>query len=177
MKSMSLQHRWYRFELGLITKFFGYKHDAMPKVSLLPMRLLLQSLEKYYEQEVNLAQNENLTMRTIASDITKATLLLERLVKHCKKNIVDEKDRHSIKIESVVTYIFFTDEAGNVLNISNYVTRIKDAMSYLMDFFEEHHGKQGTDAYANCVMIHMHLVYMHEFIGDLAHVFLNKPIK
>lgn len=85
MKSKSLKHRYYEFELGIINRFFPFKNDAMPKVSLLPLKLLIQGIEKYFNEDVNLSQNTNLYMRAIGPDIVKATLILERLVKNCKK--------------------------------------------------------------------------------------------
>ena len=177
MKSKSLKHRYYEFELGIINWFFPFKNGAMPKVSLLPLKLLIQGIEKYFNEDVNLSQNTNLYMRAIGPDIVKATLILERLVKNCKKTIFDEKDRYVIKLESVVTYVFFTDEAGNILNVQDYVTRIKEALVFLIDFFEKNRNTEGTQAYAICKTIYMHLEYMYTFVGDLTHVFLGKSIK
>lgn len=177
MKSKSLKQRYYEFELSLINRFFPFKNDAMPKVSLLPLKLLVQGIEKYFNEDVNLSQNANLSMRAIGSDIVKVTLNLERLVKHCKKNIFEEKDRQTIKLENVVTYVFFTDEAGNILNVQDYVTRIREALVFLIDFFEKNRNTEGTQAYANCKTLYMHLEYMYKFVGDLAHVFLGKSIK
>ena len=125
MKSESLKHRYYEFELGIISRFFPFKNDAMPKVSLLPLKLLIQGIEKYFNEDVNLSQNTNLYMRAIGPDIVKTTLILERLVKNCKKTIFDEKDRYVIKLDNVVTYVFFTDEAGNILNVQDYVYTYK----------------------------------------------------
>ena len=54
MKSKSLKHRYYEFELGIINRFFPFKNDAMPKVSLLPLKLLIQGIEKYFRKAAKL---------------------------------------------------------------------------------------------------------------------------
>lgn len=177
MKSKSLKHRYYLFELELITKFFPFKSGNMPDVSLRPIRLLVERIDRYFKIDSNLFQNTNLSMRSTAATMAAVTTNLERLVKHCKKNEFDEKDRQIIKPEKVITYIFFTDESGNIINVGNYVTRIKEALEFLCVFYEKHYKTEGTTAYANCRTIFMHLQSIHAFIGDLAHVFLSKPIK
>ena len=177
MKSKSLKHRYYTFELGVIKRFFPFKNDTISDVSLLPIKLMVQGIGQYFNEDVNLSQNTNLYMRAIGPDIVKSTLILERLVRNCKKNIFDEKYRYIIKLENVVTYVFFTDESGNVLNVQDYVTRIREALVFLINFFEKNRKTPGTVAYANCMTTYMHLEYMYKFVDDLAHVFLSKSIK
>lgn len=177
MKSKSLKHRYYHWELGAIQKYFPFKSDTIPKTSLTPLKLLNSRINKYYSDEINFAQNVNLSMSTISENIVSTTLILERIVKACKKDKVSIEERHQIELNTVVTYAFFTDEAGNIVNVESYIPRIKEALDFLIDFFEKHHQVEGTNAYANCKTFYMHLGTIHKFVGDLLHIFLSKPIK
>lgn len=177
MKSKSLKHWYYELELGFIMKFFPFKSDTIPKVSLKPLKLLVARLADYSSIESNLQQNVNLNMNVFNSDVVNTTLILERIVKACKKDIVAIEERHMFELKKVVTYSFFTNEEGNLVDIDNYVTRIKKALEYLIDYFEKNRDTEGTNAYANCKTIYMHLGTIHAFIGDLQHVFLSKQVK
>lgn len=177
MSFNKLLRRYYGLELTTINRYFPFINKEMEDISILPLKLIAGSLDVYYDHSVNLCQNTNLSFRSVGSDITKVTLNLEKLVKHCKSNIFDERDRQLIRIENVITYIFFTDINGNVVNVYDYIKRIKSAIFFLLDYFIKHRNEQGTQAYAICRTIYMHLEYMYIFVNDLAHIFLDKSIK
>lgn len=177
MKSKTIKQWYYKHELNFILVYFPFVPEIIPKVSLLPLKLLVKKLDKYFDPETNFSQNINLSLKGISDNVVSATLILERLVKACKKDIISTGETHSINSKNVYTYVFFSDTDGNIVNIENYVKRIKDSLTFLISYYEENHKKEGSNAYANCRIFYMHLDSLHVFVSDLLHVFLSKPIK
>ena len=172
-----LKEKYQHWELAFIEKHYPFQSGTMTDVSLLPIKLLVKRLDRYYSENVNVSQNANHSVSVFNNSIVSATIVLERISKAYRKDLLAVEERYEFELREVVTYIFFTDEQGIVVDVEKYVKRLKDVLTYLIGFFETHRKTEGTIAYANCKRFYTHLSTIHTFVNNLLNVFLNRPIK